>query len=133
MVRMVVPDCNILIDFFLGEPYFNEAAQRGWRKDALWICPSLWRYELGHVLLRYVRNGLISQAMMESFITESEKLITTTIDEVDFMGIARIAVQKNISVYDASYCWVAQDLGVKLWTRDQKLLNAFPGIAVKEL
>jgi predicted nucleic acid-binding protein len=40
---------------------------------------------------------------------------------VDFLAVVDLAVANDLSVYDASYLWLARRLGVRLVTLDKKL------------
>jgi predicted nucleic acid-binding protein len=50
-------------------------------------------------------------------------LAAETLD-VDQDAVVRLAVQTGLTTYDASYLWLANDLGIELVTLDRRLATA---------
>lgn len=94
------------------------------------MAPGLWRYEFGKVLGDYFRQGKITQKGKERAIAGCPKMLEV-FDAIDMSEVARVAEEGKLKFYDASYVWLARHLRVKLFTRDRKILMAFPLIATK--
>lgn len=126
---MIVVDNNVLVDFCVGEPEFRQAARDLLQTDSHWVAPSLWQYELGHVLGKYARLGHITTEGKKRAYQMCHKMVETVhilkLEEVD-----DVASECELSFYDASYLWLAKSKGVPLYTRDKKVLETGGGIAV---
>ena len=48
---------------------------------------------------------------------------------IDFDSIARLATATRLTAYDASYLWLARDLGIELITLDNRLAAAFAQVS----
>ena len=127
---MIVVDCTVLADFWVGEPSARRAAQRLLAADDEWISVGLWRCELGNVLLKYVRAGRLAEAEMRQALLESRSLIAETVDDIDIEAVWLIANEKKLTYYDASYVWLAQSRELPLYTRDSDILKECSEVAV---
>jgi predicted nucleic acid-binding protein len=127
---MIVVDCTVLADFWVGEPFARQAAQRLLARDDSWISVGLWCFELGNVLLKYVRAGRLTEPEMRLALIESRQLVSETIDDIDIEGVWSVAMEKNLSYYDASYVWLAKSRGLALYSRDSGILRTCPEVAV---
>ncbi len=127
---MIVVDCTVLADFWVGEPPARRAAQHLLAADDGWISVGLWRYELGNVLLKYVRAGRLAEPEMREALRESQRLISETVAELDIEGVWLIANEKKLSYYDASYVWLARSRKIPLYTRDSDILRQCPDLAL---
>lgn len=76
------------------------------RQDPDWRLPPLWRSEFRHVLLKYVRAGILEPAQA-------------------------IAIQSGCSSYDAEFVVLAEQLGCRLLTFARKLLQLFPAVTLQ--
>jgi predicted nucleic acid-binding protein len=127
---MIVVDCTVLGDFWAGEPSVRRAAQHLLTTDDEWISVGLWRFELGNVLLKYVRAGRLADAEMRQALLESRRLISETVDEIDIDAVWLIAIEKKLSYYDAAYVWLAKSRELPLYTRDSRILRDCSEVAV---
>lgn len=127
---MIVIDCTVLGDFWAGEPSVRLAAQRLLATDDEWISVGLWRFELGNVLLKYVRAGRLAEAEMQQALLESRRLISETVDEIDLEAVWLIAIEKKLSYYDAAYVWLAKSRKLPLYTRDSRILRECSEVAI---
>lgn len=126
---MIVVDCTVIADFWVGESTNQEAAHDLWKLDSHWIAPDLWRYEFGNVLLKYVRAGRISKQAMKGYLTEGQELVGESVGSLNLNEVAELCLQREISFYDASYVRLAQVRGLPLYTRDGKLMAKCPDVA----
>jgi predicted nucleic acid-binding protein len=127
---MIVVDCTVLGDFWVGEPPFRRAAQRLLAKDDDWTSVGLWRCELGNVLLKYVRAGRLAETEMREALLESRRLISETVEEIDLEAVWLLAIERKLSYYDAAYVWLAKSRKLSLYTRDSQILRECPDVAV---
>ena len=89
--------------------------------DAAYV-PSIWFSEVVQAMLQAVRRGRLSldgaQAMLAA-ITDCP--ITAVPDHRETRALLDVAYQTGLSAYDASYLFLAVDMGLELATCDQQL------------
>lgn len=61
---------------------------------------------------------------------DAEVALMETAEVLDFPGIFSIALESDLTFYDASYVWLARERGLKLRTRDKGILRKCPDVAV---
>lgn len=129
--NMIVVDATVMADFFIGSEERQAAAKRLLAEDAYWVSPSLWRYELGNVLRTGVRarDSVLAPATALKHMQLAESLVVETIEDLDGPQILTLSLQRGLTMYDASYVWVAKLRGLKLRTRDAEVLKFCPEIA----
>jgi predicted nucleic acid-binding protein len=92
-------------------------------RDTSLFAPLLLDYEMASVCLKKIRlepaerNGLIA-----AFDRFSSLPITRVAN--DLSETIALAIDKKLSLYDASYLWLARSLNVELITLDEKLKRA---------
>ncbi len=118
---MIVVDCTVVADFFIGNEEMQGSVQRLLEMDSEWIAPVLWRYEFGHVLLKEVRGGRMTKDLMDRFLAAAENLIVESAVDFDATAIAALSHSKDLSYYDASYVWLGQSRELAFYSRDGKL------------
>jgi predicted nucleic acid-binding protein len=107
------PACDALLDQ-LG------AGARAW-------VPSLWHLELGNVLLGAKRRNRIDQAGIEAFLSQLAVYDIAVDDQTTeraWQKTLDLAMQYNLSTYDAAYLELALRRGVPLATLDSALITA---------
>jgi predicted nucleic acid-binding protein len=107
------PACDALLDQ-LG------AGARAW-------VPSLWHLELGNVLLGAKRRNRIDQAGIEAFLSQLAVYDIAVDDQTTeraWQKTLDLAMQYNLSTYDAAYLELALRRGVPLATLDSALIAA---------
>lgn len=123
---MIIVDCTVLADFYVGETLTRQASRDLLFKDPIWASVSLWRYEFGNVLLKYVQSGRLGAQEMALALEEAELLVAETFELEDARLVWQIALEKELSFYDASYIWLARSRGVPLYSRDGGILRKCP-------
>jgi predicted nucleic acid-binding protein len=126
---MIVVDVNVLVYLWLPDP-LSVAAMGCYARDPQWAAPLLWRSEFCNVLALYLRKGLLDMtaakaAYHNAEITLKEQEFAVTVEEV-----LNLVSQSTCTSYDCEYVALAQRLGVKLVTKDAKLIKAFPRVAI---
>lgn len=126
---MICVDATVLIDLFVGEPPLKRSAASLLAQDADWVSSSLWRYEVTHVLGKYVRLGKLDEEMAWRHLRRAEALVVETVEVLELPELLSFAAERQLTGYDASYAWVAKKRNIKLRTRDEKILENCAEIA----
>jgi predicted nucleic acid-binding protein len=91
------------------------------------VAPVLWRYEVGAVLAKAERNGIIDSQKVADFPT-AIRSFDITIDregtERVLTEVYRLAVTYRLNGYDAVYLELALRMNLPLATLDQALAQA---------
>ncbi len=116
-----VVDASALAAILFGEPEAESvASQLG---DSHLRAPVLIEYELANVcLIKCKRNPEQREALIRAFDLRRE--FDLEYMNVDLDGTLLLAAQTGLTVYDASYLWLARTLGSGLVTLDRQLLRA---------
>ena len=117
--NVYVIDASFLLAFLLDEENIevNSQFERYASGEIVFIVPTLIKYEVGNSLrTQFLRKKLakgkakkLYQAFLEMKIKE---------EKLDFADVLRVALEKNMSFYDASYHCLAQRLNLPLLTLD---------------
>ena len=88
--------------------------------------PYLMTFELANVCVVKSRRDPLQQA---AYLAALALYSSLSVQEyaVDPDGVARLANLTNLTAYDASYLWLARQLGVELVTLDKALIRAIAG------
>ncbi|HEX8452442.1 MAG TPA: type II toxin-antitoxin system VapC family toxin [Longimicrobium sp.] len=125
---MIVADTNLIAYLLIAGP-FTMDAQRVLEIDEEWLAPPLWQSEFLNVLWLSVRTRVLSHALADEAYSEAEVLVRTAERPIPQRALA-LAVASGCSPYDCEFVVLAQATGAPLVTNDQKVLAAFPGVAV---
>ena len=99
--------------------------------DPDWRVPALWRSEFRHVLLKYVRSGLIDSIQALALWQKAFDRFALQENPVDGQRVLELAIDTGCSSYDAEFVVLSQHLGCRLLTFDRKLLKLFPDLAMQ--
>jgi predicted nucleic acid-binding protein len=116
-VTIKVVDASALAAIVFDEPAGDAVTEV--IRDCELVAPSLLGYEMANICWIKVRRkpeereALLSALRMPGLAAE-------TLD-VDQDAVVRLAVQTGLTTYDASYLWLANDLGIELVTLDRQL------------
>ena len=95
---------------------------------------SLTKYEIGNVLWRETKHGRMKNPHLAA--TTFSKAIET-LTKLDFYSIddvLAVAIETNLTFYDASYAFIAEKENLKLVTQDTDLLKKCKAaISIKEM
>ncbi len=100
------------------------------------VVPSLWHLEFGNVLLQAEKKNRISKAQIISSLELIRQLpITTDSYPLDKLldKVILIALNNNLTTYDANYLELAMRLGLPLVTKDKELFKAANKLGIKSL
>lgn len=127
---MIVVDANVITYFVLKGDYSKECEDL-FLWDSEWVAPRLWRDELCNVLVTYERRGLLNRKDALLAFSDAEAVIGDNQYEVGAERILNVADRTQCSGYDSQYIALAEDLGIKLFTFDKKVLSLPNNIAFK--
>ncbi len=127
---MIVADTNLLAYYYVEGP-FTEEVRRVRLRDPEWVVPPLWQSEFLNVMWLYVRQGVFSEEDALRRFREAARVVRTEASP-PAEQILGLAVQHNVTAYDATYAALARLLGVQHVTYDQQVLRAGLGIAPRD-
>lgn len=85
----------------------------------------LTKYEVGNVIWKEYRAGLLKnwEKAVEGWSIIMGSMQKLSIKEEELKEVEKIAVERDVTFYDASYAFVAERQNLKLITEDKELLN----------
>lgn len=116
---MVVVDASAFAAIVFSEPHGERVLAQLERVDGL-TAPAIFPFELANTAQTKIRQRPAeASALRNNLANALERRIV--IRHVDFVAVVELALQTNLTTYDASYLWLARNLGVRLVTLDKKL------------
>lgn len=118
-VRVV--DASALAALLFGEPEAESVAER--LRNARLVAPPLLGFELANVcLIKMRRHPGQRNALLAAFGLRGRLGLEEV--AVDHAGAVAVAEATGLTAYDASYLWLARELGAELVTLDRQLAKA---------
>ncbi len=127
---MIVVDTNV-IAYLLIRGERSAAMDRLQARDGDWVAPRLWLDEFLNVLCTYERRGGIGSAQAVALLEDALALMDGASYEVAPERVLAVARRTGCSGYDSQYIALAEDLGLKFYTCDQRILQKCPDIAIQ--
>lgn len=121
---MIVVDTNI-IAYLLIQSEKTSLAQQVYARDREWIVPALWQHEFLNVLASFVRYGGGDRSMAIGLWQEAVQLLGARQWHVTLTDALLMAVEHEISAYDAQFVVLAQSASVPLISEDRRLQTRF--------
>ena len=121
MTTVKVVDTSALAALLFGEPDAEDVAAR--LDGARFAAPGLLGFELANVCATKCRRHPGQRGALLAAFRLRERLAIQEI-AVDHAGALEIALATGLTAYDASYLWLARQLGAELVTLDKKLRAA---------
>jgi predicted nucleic acid-binding protein len=116
-----VVDASALAALLFGEPEAETVADR--IGDARLAAPALLDFELANVcVVKLRRHPQQHDALLAGFRLRTR--LAVELVGVDHDGAVALAAATGLSAYDASYLWLARELGAELVTLDRQLADA---------
>jgi predicted nucleic acid-binding protein len=120
---ILVVDACVAVKWYVGEPLSDEA-QLLLEGDALLLAPGNVVAEVGHVLVRRMREGSIGKNHAEAALQGLTKTLTLVpLDEL-WEGALSLASETSVSFYDALYVAAALRWNARVVTADERLVRA---------
>ena len=127
---MIVVDANV-IAYLLMRGKRSEAMDRLQDFDSEWVAPRLWLDEFLNVLCTYQRNGGIGSDQAVELLDDALALMEGNAYEVPPERVLTVARATGCSGYDSQYIALAEDLGLRLYTCDPRILQKCPAVAIE--
>ena len=120
-MAIIIVDASAIAAVAFGEPQADSVSDR--LTGAVLVAPSLIWFELANICLKKVRR---QPEDAEQFLAGLRIALNLGIGsrEVDCMAVVTLARNTGLSAYDASYLWLARELGVELVSLDAELNEA---------
>jgi predicted nucleic acid-binding protein len=116
-----VVDASAVVAFLFNEVTQQKVAAR--LRDASLHAPALLEFEVANACLKKMRASPREQrALLEAFSLLGALAITP--EAVNLSEAIALGEQAKVSLYDASYLWLARALDAELVTLDDKLARA---------
>ncbi len=115
----LVVDCSVVAAVLFDEPNRDVAVQALTGKDL--FAPELLADEFVSVAVKKSRHGFVS-VVQQALVDFTELELTRC--RCDLRAQWRLALQHDLSAYDAAYLWLAAELGAPLATFDERLGGA---------
>lgn len=116
-----VVDASAVVALLFDEPASDKVVER--LRGASLHAPSLIGFEVANACLKKMRaRPAERQALFDAFSLFDELSIAP--QAVDLMEAIVLAERAKLSLYDASYLWLASALGAELVTLDERLARA---------
>jgi predicted nucleic acid-binding protein len=126
---VIVADTSLIARFVVHNEQ-SELAEAVCERDSVWAAPLLWRSEFRNLLVEYVQHaGLSAEAALLAWAS-AEEIMGGREYGVSSDRVLELAVRSGGTAFACEYVALAQDLGVPLVTTDERILRAFPKIAV---
>jgi predicted nucleic acid-binding protein len=116
-----VVDASALAAIVFKEPEREEVARR--LENTSLVAPALLGFEIVNVCLTKLRRYPdLRASILQAFVLHGG--LTIDAAEVDHPSVLVLAERFQLTGYDASYLWLAQQLNAELVTLDQQLARA---------
>jgi predicted nucleic acid-binding protein len=120
-MRVKVVDASAIAALLFGEPEADVIAAR--LDGAQLAAPALLGFELANVcLIKSRRHPEQREALTRAFRLREQLQVRNA--SVDHDGVLELANTTGLTAYDASYLWLARQLGAELVTLDKQLAGA---------
>jgi predicted nucleic acid-binding protein len=124
---MIVADATLVSGFLFPRDELHAVAMAVRRRDADWHCPELVFSEVRSVGMKHHQKGAPLEAVIEQCnLTAS----AVSVYRMHSRSVLTAATEGEIWSYDAEYVALARQLGARLVTTDQAVLEAFPALTI---
>jgi predicted nucleic acid-binding protein len=97
-------------------------------RGASLYAPALLEFEVANACLKKIRTSPPErQLLLDAFALFKD--LSITLEPIDVAATIIVAERTKLSLYDASYLWLARALGAELITLDDKLARAHEALA----
>ena len=122
----LVLDASVAVAFILADEERSADAQRLMELvvEQSALVPAIWPFEIGHVLVKKVRQRAIADAEAERALLDLYQLPIAVVGEsrgIIAEAVWSLALRHRIGLYDASYIDLALQTGLPLATFDHRM------------
>lgn len=120
----IVVDASVAVELAVGLRADVPIHWRAWlTADRMLLAPAVHWTEVGHALLRHAsRSASVAALRLDSLIAAGVEMADRGPDGV--RAALELAARHGLSVYDATYLWLAIDVDGELATLDRDLARA---------
>ena len=118
-----VVDASVVAALVFGEPQAEEAAALLF--DAELVAPALLRYELTNTAWKKAKRHPAKANLIAAGLKLAGELDIEYVD-VDQGAVLDLALEEDLTAYDASYLWLARTIKAPLASFDARLGRALP-------
>lgn len=122
---MIVADTNVLFALVIDNDW-SASAVRLYDQDEDWRTDTHALVELTNVLVRHMRNKIMTAEEARSALADAEYLMNSSLCSAGHSDVLDLAMEHRVSAYDARFLVAARFFGTRLVTEDVKLRNAAP-------
>ena len=126
---MIVVDTNVMVRLLEGGEDGADAALL-FESDPEWSAPPILVSELRNVLLGAVRRGDVGAGQAKAMSDHGVEILGGRITSVEGSQVIDIALECDLTAYDAEFVALARQLGVALATSDKAILKGAADVAV---
>jgi predicted nucleic acid-binding protein len=120
-MAVLVIDASAAAALLFGEPEAESIADR--LRGARLVAPPLLGFELANVCVVKMRRHPTQRAALHTAFQLRDRLAIAEV-AVDHDGALALAEATGLTAHDASYLWLARELGAELITLDRQLIQA---------
>jgi predicted nucleic acid-binding protein len=117
-----VVDASVISAIVFIEPTVAEAETMV--SEAELVAPHLLRFELANIAWKKTKRDPRESSQIAAGLHLALQELEIRYLDVDHEAVLQVALEKNITAYDASYLWLARSLKAPLATFDRKLRAA---------
>lgn len=118
-----VVDASVVAALVFGEPEASDAASL--LSDAELVAPSLLKFEVANTAWKKATRHPEKALLIAAGLRLALELDIRYVD-VDHEAVLDLALERDLTAYDACYLWLAQALKAPLATFDSRLKRARP-------
>jgi predicted nucleic acid-binding protein len=118
-VRVI--DASALAAVLFGEPDGERVAEL--IADHSLVAPTLLPFEIANTCFQKIRRHPVERDKLLAALGVFARL-DVALAPIDSDAVVRLAEKASLTAYDASYLWLAHELGAELVTLDTALTNA---------
>ncbi len=124
---MLVVDTNIIAPLYIRSAYTDGVHQLR-RRDGLWRTDPFAIIEFSNVLATYQRARYLTTTEAQRCLAQADRFLRPHYVEVPHSAALELAIRHGVTAYDARFLALAQRLGLRLITEDNKLRTAAPAL-----
>jgi predicted nucleic acid-binding protein len=124
---MFLVDTNI-VAYLLIDGDFTEATRHLRKSDPDWRSEAFLMIEFTNVLTASIASQRMTLQLAEDFLSKANALLEGKLTHIAHESALQMAVRFRVSVYDARFLALAEQLGRRLVTEDAKLRSAAPAL-----
>ena len=116
---MVVVDASAFAAVVFSEAHGERVLEQLKHADGV-TAPAILPFELANTARTKIRQRPSEASTLKRNLADALDR-GVVLRRVDFVAVVELALETSLSAYDASYLWLARNLGVPLITLDRKL------------